>query len=188
MSKKRFEVAVSVVLGAVCVFLVLRLIGRVRAASVTPDPTPEVTRMPQPAVRAGVSAPRQAASASPDNAVLNVSLFRQLQAHALAAPDRDPFSFEPTPQQAQQALQRRTAAVIAQNRPPAPPSVPLKALGYSEDAQGRLRAYLSDTQNIYAVHEGESFGKVYRVLKITPTFVEVEDESLGLHAQLAIPQ
>ncbi|HTV54898.1 MAG TPA: hypothetical protein VMI06_08265 [Terriglobia bacterium] len=185
----RFEVAATIALGVLCTFLILRLIVRVRSVNAG-------TRRLDPAVRQPVRrAARlldpllQRASAYPDTPVLNVSLFDRLQAQPFTAPDRDPFSFTPTPQETERLEEQHKQETKGRpTGPPPPPPVPLKALGYVQDSQGQFEAYLTDSENIYAVREGEKFDKVYQVLKITPAFVEVEDDSLSLRAQLAIPQ
>ena len=187
MKKKPVEIAAIIGLGAVCVFLILRLLVQVHSVSARPRGGVAVVRPPVIPQKPEVETLAAPPSDPPDGPVLNVALFDRLQAQAVTAPDRDPFSIAPTPQQ----LQQRAQTEAARNRPtgpPPPPPVPLKALGYIQDTQGLLQAYLTDAGNIYAVHEGEKFDKVYRVLKITPAFVEVEDESLNLRAQLAIPQ
>jgi hypothetical protein len=185
----RLEVASTIALGVLCTFLILRLIVRVRSVSAGPSRSAPTIR--QPVRRAGhlLDPVPQTASAFPESPVLNVALFDQLQAQPFAAPDRDPFSFTPTPQEAERlAEQHKKSAQTRPAGPPPPPPVPLKALGYVQDSQGQFQAYLTDSENIYAVREGEKFDKVYQVLKITPAFVEIEDESLNLRAQLAIPQ
>lgn len=187
----RLEVVVTLALAVICTFLILRLIVRVRSVSAgtsggMPIARPVVIRSPRI-----LNALSQKESAFPDGPVLNVALFNRLQEQPFVMPDRDPFSFAPTPQQVQQARELEQERQGRQKRPsgpPPPPPVPLKALGYIQDAQGRFQAYLTDSDSIYAVHEGEKFDKVYRVLKITPAFVEIEDQSLNLRAQLAVPQ
>jgi hypothetical protein len=187
--KSRFEVGATIALGVLCTFLILRLIVRVRSVSAGASRlAPARRQVVQRAARL-LDPVRRGPSAYPDTPVLNVALFDRMQAQPFAAPDRDPFSFAPTPQEAERLEQQRKQA--AQNRPagpPPPPPVPLKALGYVQDSQGKFQAYLTDSENIYAVREGEKFDKVYQVLKITPAYVEVEDGSLNLRAQLAIPQ
>lgn len=185
--KKPFEIAAIIGLGVVCAFLILRLAVQVRSVHAGPRGGVAAVRLPLTPVKTVVDTLAPRPNEPPDGPILNVALFDRLQAQTIAAPDRDPFAFAPTPQQ----LQQRARAQAAQTRPlgpPPPPPVPLKALGYIQDPQGLLQAYLTDSGDIYAVHEGEKFDKVYRVLKITPAFVEVEDESLNLRAQLAIPQ
>jgi hypothetical protein len=185
------EVVATLVLAVICTFLILRLIVRVRSVSAGTSGAVALAR-PQVVRSPGIlSALPQKDSAFPAGPVLNVALFDRLQEQSLAVPDRDPFSFAPTPQQLQAQQPEQEKQKGRQSRlsgPPPPPPVPLKALGYVQDGQGQFQAYLMDSDNVYAVREGDKFDKVYRVLKITPAFVEIEDQSLNLRAQLAIPQ
>ncbi|MGH9444481.1 MAG: hypothetical protein ACRD3O_01910 [Terriglobia bacterium] len=184
--KSRLEVAATVALGLVCAVLVLRLVGRVHSVDAR-EASPAVTvRSLSP--RALDPIPRGPAAFAKGPA-LNVALFQSLQAQPLPPPSRDPFAFEPTPQQLQAISRQQQEAGQAQPAgPPPPPAVPLRALGYTENARGEFQAYLIDAQHLYVVREGEKFGKTYQVLKITPTFVEVQDDALNVRAQLAIPQ
>jgi hypothetical protein len=59
-------------------------------------------------------------------------------------------------------------------------------LGYTEKSPGVPEAIVTDDDQIYIVHEGETFARKYRVLKITPTGVEVEDETTQQKARLPI--
>jgi hypothetical protein len=63
----------------------------------------------------------------------------------------------------------------------------LKSLGYSEK-NGRQEAFVSDDDQTYVVHEGETFAQRYHVLKITPQFVEISDETTHQTVQLPFAQ
>ncbi len=178
------EVSATVGLGLVCAVLAVRLIIRVH--SVHAGEAAPVLAVHS--LRRALDPARQSPAAFPAGPALNVALFQSLQAQPFAPPTRDPFAFEPTPQQLRAISQQQQAALSHAAGPPPPPTLPLRALGYTENARGELQAYLTDTEHVYAVREGEKFGKTYQVLKITPTFVEVQDDSLNVRAQLAIPQ
>jgi hypothetical protein len=60
-------------------------------------------------------------------------------------------------------------------------------VGYTERAGGVREAIVSDDQEIYIVHEGESFAKRFRVLKISPSLVEVDDDTTHETIRLPIP-
>ncbi len=70
---------------------------------------------------------------------------------------------------------------IALGAPP-PAMIPLYALGYIEDGEGRKHAFVVGAQRVFEAREAETFDKSYRVLKITPTYIEVEDQRLDVQA------
>lgn len=190
MKNKRLETGATVILAVVCAVLIFRLAVRVRSVHAG-------GRAPQamPLSRTGLgrvaipARPRPAAFA--DSPVLNVVLYQQLQSQSVTPPDRDPFSFEPTPQQAEQAVRERALAQSASAghaAPPPPPPLPFKTVGYSVTAQGQIEAYISSADQIYALHEGEAFDKDYRVVRITPALIEIEDDLYHRAVELPFPQ
>jgi hypothetical protein len=179
------EVTATVALGLVCAFLAFRLVTRVRSVHAGEI---AFANSAHPIRRRALDPAPQSPAAYPNGPALNVELYRNLQAQPLPPAGRDPFSFAPTPQQLRAISEQQQQAGKTRAAPPPPPSVPLRALGYSENARGEVQAFLTDSEHIYVVREGEKFGKTYEVLKITPTFVEVEDDSLNVRAQLAIPR
>ncbi|MGH9455948.1 MAG: hypothetical protein ACRD2O_18500, partial [Terriglobia bacterium] len=104
--------------------------------------------------------------------------------------DRNPFEFAPTPAQVRQAMAQKALASGPAGPPPPPvaPPIPYKALGYSENSHGQFQAYLTDDKDIFVVHEGDELGQHYKILKITPNLVEVQDEGFNQKGQLLFPQ
>ncbi len=188
--KKRLETAVTIVLGVVCAALFLRLVFRMRAVdAVAAGQTPPPVR--HAASRVAVIPRASGSPALPESPALNLVAYEALESTPLTAPDRDPFSFAPTPQQIQASLRARQAAEAASAAPPGPPPpppVPFKAVGYSVKDQGSIEAYLADDQQVYVVHEGDVFDKTYRVLKITSALIEIEDESQHHTVELPFPE
>src|SRR5579863_7696354 len=107
MRNKRLETAATVILGVVCAALIFHLAIRVRDVHAG---TPPQENRSDPMIARAVPLPTSArkTEAFPDAPVLNLALYRELQSQTLAAPDRDPFSLPPTPQQAQ-ALREQAA-------------------------------------------------------------------------------
>jgi len=67
--------------------------------------------------------------------------------------------------------------VIAADPGVLPPSVALKVMGYA-DKPGRGREiFIAEDSEVFVVHEGDLFADRYRVLKISATEVELEDET-----------
>jgi hypothetical protein len=189
MSKIAKRRLLTSLLVGVCIIAVVKLVMEVSAASGGAAGTPAPV-----AVRAYSRRDVQVASVSPspvtaDDPELHADQLKELDSRPLPDFTRNPFEFAPTPEEikAQQA-----ADVRAKNPPPAPPPapppVPFKAMGYQKDASGQMRAYLSDDQSTYIVRPGQQFGQRFKVLKITNTSVEVEDESYHQIVELPYPQ
>lgn len=186
MKNKPLETIATVILAVVCAALIFRLAVRVRSVHAgSPAPVHPAARS-----RAAIAVPSRPA-AFEDSPVLNVALYQQLQSQPVTPPERDPFSFEPTPQQIEQAGRGRAANTAANTGPPAPPPpppLPFKTVGYSVTAQGQIEAYVSSADQIYALHEGETFDKGYRVVKITPALIEIQDDLYHRAVELPFPQ
>ena len=59
--------------------------------------------------------------------------------------------------------------------PPAPPPIPLKFYGFSGNKGGPKQVFLSKGEDIFVAKEGQIIDRRYKILKIGPTSVEVED-------------
>ncbi|MGH9430582.1 MAG: hypothetical protein ACRD3T_03485 [Terriglobia bacterium] len=181
----------SIGLGALCVFLVARLVVdtvSVSAKSQSPEIPPRSAQ--QRRVHTSPKTTRKTEREFPQTPVLRLDLLKLEDGQTMVALDRNPFQFAPTPAQMREArAQKDMAAGGGQPAPPlvAPP-VPYKALGYSENEHGQFQAYLTDDKDIFVVHEGDDLGRHYKILKITPNLVEVRDESFNQTSQLLFPQ
>ena len=171
------------ILGVVCLLLVLNLVLRtgVKAgASRTTLPG----RVSPAASRSPALSGRVADELARYDPGVRLDLLKELQNRPLPKLARNPFEFEA--RRAALAESTTLAPVATPPAPPAPP--PLKAVGYTEKAGGVKEAIVSDDQEIYIVHEGESFAKRFRVLKISPAAIEVDDETTHQTIRLPIPQ
>ncbi len=172
----------SAVLGMVSLILIIKLVwpyteSRMGVAGPTsPASHPPATRRLQTAPR------RSAGEPAANDPLVQSGLLKTLQNRPLPELGRNPFEFKTAPAVAPAA---QPAAAPAAAPPPAPPPVTLKPMGYNEKPGGVREAFVSDDEQVYVVHEGESFAKKFRVLKITPTEMEIEDESL--HQTIRLP-
>lgn len=188
MKKKRLKTLATVILGVICAALFLHLALRVRSVDAGAPPNDSART---PLRRFNILPSRNKATPFPGSPALNIALYQQLQSQTITPPGRDPFSFAPTPLQIREASRQRDQQEAAHNAapgPPPPPPIPFKAVGYSITDQGQIEAYLSDSQQVYALHEGESFDKAYRVARITPGMIEIEDQSFHRMVELPFPQ
>jgi hypothetical protein len=120
------------------------------------------------------------------NSDVKLDLLKQLEDRPLPEMGRDPFEFAGVAPAKAAPVSTEAPPPVAQ--PPAPPPISLKPIGYSEGKGGVKEAMVSDEDQVYVVHEGESVGTRYKVIKITPTAITVEDATLHQTVDLPIPQ
>jgi hypothetical protein len=192
ITRKQFEKWGGVALAGLCVFLIFRLVSEIMG-SPTPDADTESAvsmAAPSPAPQAMNSQKKGTAPAKPAS-TLQVQALDEFEPKPLPDISRNPFDFGAPPltpaQRAMQAARGPGGAMTASSAPP-PPQIPLRAIGYSERPGSKAEAYLTDAENVYIVHDGDVLEKRYRILKITPSIVEVQDGTSGEKAQLPIPE
>lgn len=174
----------SVVLGAVCLGLLINLVQSsrtVRAGGArTPQPPPAAAKRHAP----GTAPHPRSEPPSSDDPELRLDLLKEIQSRPEAKLVRNPFEFEPLRVDPRVAKEAQPPPPP----PPPPPPLPIKALGYSEKAGGVREAYVTDDDQVYVVHDGESFGAHFKVMKISPQFIEIEDSTTHQRAELPFPQ
>ncbi len=184
--KKQIETVAAAVLGIICVFLVVRMVREFGEGSAASPPA-RTSRVHILRARK-----RDPVTLTPGaELALNVQLFRQLESDPPVSVARDPFSLGSASTQNSTGKPGGAEGAKSSTAGPAkaaPPTVPLRALGFTQDRQGVRTAYFTDVKHIFTAREGQTFDKTYRVLKITPGYIEVEDEARNLRAQLTIPQ
>lgn len=86
---------------------------------------------------------------------------------------RDIFQNQPEPV----AIPQPVAKVIDTGPPPPPPPppIPLKFYGFSSRKNGAKEVFLSKGEDIFVAKEGQVIDRRYKIIKIGPNSVEVED-------------
>jgi hypothetical protein len=176
------------VLGVVSLLLLVNLVlqygrgraGETRHGAGTP---PRVKAGPLPGAKAAAGKQEISDELSRYDPLVKLERLKEMEARPLPELGRNPFEFVagPTPVFPVQA----TGGAPAQ--PPPPPSVTLKAMGYSEGKGGVKEAMVSDEDQVFVVHEGDSVGTRYKVIKITPMVITVEDATLHQTVDLPVP-
>lgn len=115
---------------------------------------------------------------------VNLSLLDELNGRPLPDLKRNPFEFVMPPVK---AGPQQAAAMAAMQAPP-PPPVTLKPMGYSEGKGGVKEVMVSDADQVFVVHAGDSVGTRYKIIKVTPTMITVEDAAVHQTVDLPIPQ
>ena len=171
-----------IVLGVVSLLLLVNLLAQfrgVRAGSARlPSSSTEVS------ARLREAALRPTDELSRYDPMIRLDLLKALQDRVLPEFDRNPFVFEEAPAPPPKA----PAPAAAPPQPPPPPPVTLKAMGYSEKAGGVSEAYVSDEDQVSVVHEGDTVSSRYKIVKITPTSITVEDSASHQTVELPMPQ
>jgi hypothetical protein len=86
---------------------------------------------------------------------------------------RDIFQNQPEPV----AIPQPVAKVVDTGPPPPPPPppIPLKFYGFSGNKTGPKQVFLSKGEDIFIAKEGQVIDRRYKIIKIGPNSVEVED-------------
>jgi len=186
------------VLGAVSLLLIVKLVvqyNQVRAGAQRRAAVIPAKPVHPGSGRAGVgpsqvkaSAPERAKAAvgkqkltdelSRYNSLVKLDLLKEFDERPLPELKRNPFEFVTVPTQVSRVQTAGEAPSPAAPPPPPPPPVTLKVMGYSEGVGGVKEAMVSDEDQVFVVHPGDSVGGRYKVMKITPTAVTVEDATL----------
>ncbi len=126
---------------------------------------------------------------------LNLDELKDLVSRSAPKLDRNPFELPSPPPPPE--VKASPALPPTPPPPPPPPPIMLKVVGLSEKPGGGPEAYICESSadgkcredvEVYVVHEGDQFGKHYKVVKIVPTQVDVVDETTQQSAQLLVPQ
>jgi hypothetical protein len=185
-AKSQLEKWATGLLGLVCLLLVLNLALRSGVKAGASRAILPAGRVSPATSRSQALSDRVADELGRYDPVVRLDLLKELQSRPLPKVARNPFEFEAKPAPA--IPLGSVGAAVPSAPPPQPTAPPLKAVGYTEKAGGVREAIVSDDQEIYIVHEGETFAKRFRVLKISPSAVEVDDDTTHQTIRLPIPQ
>jgi hypothetical protein len=119
------------------------------------------------------------------DSLVKLDLLKELQDRPLPELHRDPFEFAGS--RAPAPPVQTAAAAAAPAQPPPPPPVTLKPMGYSEGKGGIKEAMVSDDDQVFVVHEGDSVGTRYKIIKITSTLITVQDATIHQTVDLPVP-
>jgi hypothetical protein len=182
LTKSQIKKWSAMILGLVCVALLFNLIFS-KGTNIKAARPAAMTMARTTQNQTGVTKPVTGDDIARYNPELNVNLLKRIDGRTMPSPSRNPFEFPPPPappKQDQSPIQNYVAP------PPKPPPIPLKAIGYSVKAGGVPEAVVMDDDGVYVVHVGEIFAKRYRVISLTPNWVEIEDASTKQSIQLPI--
>lgn len=186
---KQFEKWGKIALAAFCALLVFKLVSEIKGSPSMAD-DPDQTASGPPAKPASL----QKSASGKGTASVKLDSKYQLQSleeyERKPMPDlsRNPFNFGAAPiTPAQRAAQAASAAAAAASSAAVRNRIPLRAIGYSERIGVGPEAYLTDADQVYVVHDGDTVSQRYKILKITSSIVEIQDGVTGEKTQLSIP-
>jgi hypothetical protein len=181
-AENRNKLIAAIVLSILAIILVVRFIPTVAGSPPSPQvraAIPAPVRKPQ-TVRTSKSKAGQKKAAAPGEPSLDPMLrFDWLKASEdtkYSGSGRNIFRAEdiviPKP------IVKHVAQVVTPQLPPPPPPPPpinLKFFGFASKPGEPKRIFLSQGEDIFIAGEGEVVDRRYKVLRITPTSVEIED-------------
>jgi hypothetical protein len=173
----------SAVLGLVSLLLVARLVNQYRGWQ------PGNSRAHAASASAPTARVEKASSHETQDLVqydptVHFETLKGLDSRSLPDEDRNPFVY--VGEAAPPPVQVATPAPQAAPAPPPPP--PLKATGYNELPGGKGEAMITYNDDLQVVHEGDLIGNKFRVVKITPTTITIEDGETHKTLELQFPQ
>jgi len=191
VKEKPWKVYAAAALGVVVLGLVVWNLTDSFGGS-TPAPTPPPSVIQTPATKP--ASPAATATASPgvheaaklaNNAnnldpTLHPELMAQAESLEYTGTGRNIFSLTSAPVEIPKPIAparvNQASAVPAGPPPPAPPPpIDLKFFGYSARQSGLRRAFLLKGDDVFIASEGDVVDHRYKVVKIAPTSIQVED-------------
>ena len=86
------------------------------------------------------------------------------------------------------AMIKQQAAEKAAPPPPPRPTINLKYFGFENRKGGENRVFLADGDDVFVAAQGDIVNRRYKILRITPTSVEVEDVIGNVRQTLPLTQ
>lgn len=188
-SRRKLEKFGSIALGVVCIFLAFKLISEISGSPVEAAREQEAAKGPSGASNKTAKTADKLASTDPN---LDLQALKKYVARPLPGNLRDPFDFAapPPPKNVRGGIGGRPggAGGVGGSAGPPPMQISLRAIGYSLRQGLGGEAYLTDADQVYIVHRGNVVMGHFVIARITPSVVEVQDESSGQSVQLPIPK
>jgi hypothetical protein len=161
----------SAALGGVCLLLVANLVAQYRDWQ--PKHSPEKAALAGSLNRTEKVPAHATDDLSKYDPSVHFDALKKLDSRPLPGDDRNPFDFVGGAAPAIVAGPAPQAPGVVQ--PPPPPPLPIKAVGYNELPGGKKEAMVTYNDDLEMVHEGDVVGTKYKIVKIDPTMLVVED-------------
>jgi len=141
---------------------------------------------------AGPAAQRRSAASITADPTLRLDLLAKVQGVKYEGSERNIFQFyTPPPKPVAPAVTgpAQPAGPVTPPPPPPPPPIPLKFFGFaSAPGETPVKAFLSDAEEVYIAKEGDLVKKRYKVIKIAPTGIDMEDTQTKSRQKLPLQE
>lgn len=185
-AENRTATMVAIALMVIAVFMIVRMWsgGGHPAAAANPAPVqPGAAAVPTPARgRRAARGSRGAARNAPSNSAvtldprLRLDLLKLSEDTEYKGAGRNIFRAEAEiPKEIASAIKPGPMPVPPPTGPPPPPPINLKFVGFASGTGEPTRVFLTQGDDIFVAAEGEIVNRRYKVLRINPNSVEIED-------------
>lgn len=185
-SEDKKKVIIAGVLGVVVLGLVVNMLISTFGGSTPPPtaPTPVVTTVkPGVTTQANRAAGEHVAAKIPGigaslDPTLHPELMEQAESLEYSGQGRNIFSQFSAPAEIEKVkapVRPNAAAIQMAQGPPPPPPIELKFFGYEAHKDGSRKAFLLHGDDVFIASEGDVVDHRYKVLKIAPFNIQVED-------------
>jgi hypothetical protein len=106
---------------------------------------------------------------------LRLDLLKQTEETKYTGSGRNIFSDEPPPPPAPKIPEVEKSPIVQQQGPPPPPPINLKFFGFASRTGTTKKIFLSQGEDVFVASEGDIVQRRYRILRINPTSIDVED-------------
>jgi hypothetical protein len=177
-SEDKKKVAIAGTLGVIVLFLVGRMLyGTFSTPDVATPPPAVVTTQP---VTGGSSAAHPAAKLTSANLdpTLHPEWMEATESMTYSGTGRNIFSTQSAPVEVEKPKfnpRPQPVANLGPPPPPPPPPIDLKFFGFSAVKSGVRKAFLLHGEDVFIANEGDVVDRRYRVVKILPFSVVIED-------------
>ncbi len=163
-TENKFEVWTAVILGAIAVFAV--------GYWLMPTGTPPAKTPPRPVTTAA-----NRSILNPLDPTLRLDLLNASEDVKYEGRGRNIFApgGPEIPQPTTPVMKKPTPGPVVPQGPPPPPPINLKFFGVATRPGEAPRVLLSEGDSVFVAREGEIVNRRYRIVKINPGSVEVED-------------
>ena len=173
-AENRKKLGIMVALALVAVFMLLRTLNTPGSQAATANVTVPTTTRQSPEQRRTQRA-RGAQLTSNLDPTLRLDLLAASEQTSYKGTGRNIFKPQPEPVIAKIPQEEKKILDYTVPKPPPPPPINMKFFGFANKQGEPKRVFLAQGDDVFIAGEGEIVNRRYRVVRISPASVEVED-------------